>query len=296
MKDNNRNANHTNIILNLFQNLNKGIREKELAFTLAEGATHVDLPPTKAKFAFTLAETLITLGIIGIVAAMTIPGLIETYQKKATAEKLKEMYSIITQAAKMYTNDTETEFGSFDTQLSEKEFLDKYFSPYVKVVLRCDRTTDCYKGKTPLAIDRRTAMSTDAIPYMIGLLNGSFVGLVKRAGGAIFYVDINGAAGPNVSGRDIFNFYLVNVDTLGEDHGCQGALDTLKGNAKSGLYPGGLQNCYMPHAFSTREELLGTEVHRACNRNAPAIDWAGGDACAAVIMMDGWKISKDYPW
>lgn len=52
----------------------------------------------------------------------------------------------------------------------------------------------------------------------------------------------------------------------------------------------------MPHSFSTREELLGTEVHRACNRNAPAIDWAGGDACAAVIMMDGWKISKDYPW
>ncbi len=296
MKENNRNANHTNLILNLFQNLNKGIRKKELAFTLAEGATHVDLPPTKVKFAFTLAEVLITLGIIGIVAAMTIPGLIETYQKKATAEKLKEMYSIITQAAKMYTNDTETEFGSFDTQLSEKEFLDKYFSPYVKVVLRCENTTDCYKGKTPLAIDRRTAMSIDSLPYMIGLLNGSYVGIRRSAGGAVFYVDINGAAGPNVSGRDIFNFYLVNVDTLAENRGCQRFLDTLKSSAKSGLYPGGYQNCYMPHAFSTREELLGTEVHRACNKNAPAIDWAGGDACAAVIMMDGWKIGKDYPW
>ncbi len=269
----------------------KEIRKKELAFTLAEGATHVDLPPTKAKFAFTLAETLITLGIIGIVAAMTIPGLIETYQKKATAEKLKEMYSIITQAAKMYTNDTETEFGSFDTQLSEKEFLDKYFSPYVKVVLRCENTTDCYKNKTPLAIDRRTAAVMP--PYMIGLLNGSYVGVSKNPGGAVFYVDINGAAGPNVSGRDIFNFYLVNVDTLGESEGCQNSLNALR-NAKSGLYPGTYGACYIPQAFRTREQLLGTDVHRSCNRNANHL--SAGDACAAVIMMDGWKISKDYPW
>ena len=269
----------------------KGTRNKELAFTLAEGATHVDLPPTKAKFAFTLAEVLITLGIIGIIAAMTIPGLIETYQKKATAEKLKEMYSIITQAAKMYTNDTETEFGSFDTQLSEKEFLDKYFSPYVKVVLRCENTTDCYKGKTPLAIDRKTAAVMP--PYMIGLLNGSFVGVVKRAGGAVFYVDINGAAGPNVSGRDIFNFYLVNTDTLGTHGGCESVLNKLK-LFKSGLYAGSYDSCYAPHASMTRQYLL--EIHdRSCNREARRLDDIG-DACAAVIMMDGWKISKDYPW
>ena len=41
-----------------------------LGFTLAEGATHVDLPPTKVKFGFTLAEILITLGIIGVVARL----------------------------------------------------------------------------------------------------------------------------------------------------------------------------------------------------------------------------------
>ena len=45
-------------------------------FTLAEGATHVTLLPIAAKFGFTLAEVLITLGIIGVVAAMTIPTLI----------------------------------------------------------------------------------------------------------------------------------------------------------------------------------------------------------------------------
>ena len=37
--------------------------------------------------AFTLAEILITLGIIGVVAAMTIPTLITNYQKKQTVTK-----------------------------------------------------------------------------------------------------------------------------------------------------------------------------------------------------------------
>ena len=52
------------------------IAEYRKDFTLVDGAMQVDIPPTKARFAFTLAEVLITLGIIGIVAAMTIPNLI----------------------------------------------------------------------------------------------------------------------------------------------------------------------------------------------------------------------------
>lgn len=47
----------------------------------------------KYKKAFTLAEVLITLGIIGVVAAITIPGLITKYQKLATVVKLKKVYS-----------------------------------------------------------------------------------------------------------------------------------------------------------------------------------------------------------
>ena len=41
------------------------------------------------KIGFTLAEVLITLAIIGVVAVMTIPTLIANYQKKATATKVK---------------------------------------------------------------------------------------------------------------------------------------------------------------------------------------------------------------
>jgi prepilin-type N-terminal cleavage/methylation domain-containing protein len=50
---------------------------------------------------FTLAEVLITLGIIGVVAALTIPGLIASYQKKVVETRIKKFYSVIQQAVKM---------------------------------------------------------------------------------------------------------------------------------------------------------------------------------------------------
>lgn len=52
------------------------------------------------KQAFTLAEILITLGIVGIVAAMTLPSLIQDYQISANINRLKNTYSILSQAVK----------------------------------------------------------------------------------------------------------------------------------------------------------------------------------------------------
>ena len=51
-----------------------------------------------ARLGFTLAEVLITLGIIGVVAAMTMPSLITNYQKKQTISQLKKSYSVVSQA------------------------------------------------------------------------------------------------------------------------------------------------------------------------------------------------------
>ena len=63
-------------------------------FTLAEGATHVGTG--KGSRAFTLAEVLITLGIIGFVAA--IPMMITNYQKHVTVTQLKKAYTEFAQA------------------------------------------------------------------------------------------------------------------------------------------------------------------------------------------------------
>lgn len=54
---------------------------------------------------FTLAEVLITLGIIGVVAAMTLPALIQKNNNKVVETRLKKFYSAINQAIMLAEND-----------------------------------------------------------------------------------------------------------------------------------------------------------------------------------------------
>ncbi|MEE3350319.1 MAG: type II secretion system protein, partial [Candidatus Gastranaerophilaceae bacterium] len=55
----------------------------------------------KNKLAFTLAEVLITLGIIGVVAALTLPALIQNYQKQVYVNALKKSVSTLENGFKM---------------------------------------------------------------------------------------------------------------------------------------------------------------------------------------------------
>lgn len=240
------------------------------------------------KRGFTLAEVLITLGIIGIVAALTIPALVGNYQKEVTVTSLKKMYSTLYQAAHMYQAQNEITFEEFDTSLDGKSFIAKYFKPYLHIVKECNGFSQCY-DKNPLNVDRKTDYRN--IYYIAVLSDGSYLGINSVTSGKIFYFDINGKKGPNYSGRDIFSFYFVNKSTIGNYTSCNSVLDNLE----SGIYPGGYGNCYVPFTIYSRDELLGTSVHRSCNRNAVALG-DSYDACAAVIMLDGWKIAKDYPW
>ena len=242
--------------------------------------------------AFTLAEVLITLGIIGVVAALTIPTLITNYQKKVTVERLREDYAQILQAAKLYEGETGEDISTFNTQLTPKEFMEQYFMPYLKVVHTCESVRECYPNDIPLAIDKKTKI---IVSYMLELLNGTYVGVVTSVGGATFYIDVNGSSKPNVSGKDIFNLYLFNSGTTGV-HSCD--MDALAKNVKSGIYPGGYGSCFHPFTLYKRSELLSPNsgVHRACSSKTTNVSGFSGDACAAVIMKDGWKISKDYPW
>ena len=53
----------------------------------------------KKKQAFTLAEVLVTLAIIGVVAAMTVPTLMQNYQRKVYVAQLQKVYNEASQAA-----------------------------------------------------------------------------------------------------------------------------------------------------------------------------------------------------
>ena len=81
---------------------------RRVAFTLAEGATHVGIFNNTRRVGFTLAEVLITLGIIGIVSAMTIPTLISKYQEMVFTAQFKKAYATINEAFRLAAID----FGS----------------------------------------------------------------------------------------------------------------------------------------------------------------------------------------
>ena len=81
---------------------------KKSAFTLAEGATHVALCDKFCRVAFTLAEVLITLGIIGVVVALTIPSLVQKYKEKVTVNKVLSAYSLLSNAYSLVLDDDGT--------------------------------------------------------------------------------------------------------------------------------------------------------------------------------------------
>ncbi len=56
----------------------------------------------KLKFGFTLAEVLITVGIIGVVSAITIPMLVTNYQKRLTITRLKKSVLPLKSSYKTY--------------------------------------------------------------------------------------------------------------------------------------------------------------------------------------------------
>ena len=78
---------------------------------------------TFKKAAFTLAEVLITLGIIGIVAAMTIPTLIADYQEKVLVTKVKQGHSLLMNAIQLYMaqNNCINALCLFDTKKTSEQ-------------------------------------------------------------------------------------------------------------------------------------------------------------------------------
>ena len=88
------------------------------------------------KVAFTLAEVLITLGIIGVVATLTLPTLIQHHRKTVIETSLKKFYTTINQAVELSIIDNgETSSWKFaDTEAEVGIFYNTYFKKYLKDV------------------------------------------------------------------------------------------------------------------------------------------------------------------
>ena len=164
--------------------------------------------------AFTLAEVLITLGIIGVVAALTLPTLIQNHQKQVYVTQLKKAYSTLTNAYNELA--AEQEVADWN-QISCSDW--SCLSDFLKHV----KTIKSFEGCEEDWCNNYDVNHTTGIAGGTGLGNDS--GFIT-ADGALFIftcgsyldsdytwiVDVNGYnKGPNKPGRDIFQFALENL-------------------------------------------------------------------------------------
>ncbi|MDE6137860.1 MAG: type II secretion system GspH family protein [Candidatus Gastranaerophilales bacterium] len=185
------------------------------------------------KNAFTLAEVLITLGIIGIVAAMTIPTLIQKNFEKQAVVKLRETQSIIAQTIRM----AEEEYGEVSgwgltgANQASAEIIANNLKPFLKLATDCgvkDTKYACVSKNNYKRLNGENhgdyAISRSDC-YKVALLNGSSIwwraGFSDEPRLITFWIDVNGKYQPNMYGKDLFVFVYENntnsIKPLGAD-------------------------------------------------------------------------------
>ena len=156
--------------------------------------------------AFTLAEILITLGIIGVVAAMTMPSLIQNYQEKATVTRVKKVYNVLSTALQSayFENGKYNENGNVN-DIGQTFY--EYISPYLKFQKYCGTEKGCWPDVTIKHLHGENWANLDSYQnYIKAILADGTLFQFYRNGE--IRVDVNGFKGPNTVGRDIFYFAI----------------------------------------------------------------------------------------
>ena len=118
------------------------------------------------KLAFTLAEVLITLGIIGIVSAMTIPTLVKNYQKKVAVTKLQKIHAVLNQIARLaVANDSIKAYtaGQEVTAQKSEQFFNEFIFSQLKSPKGISKGSDVY-----------TTCESNLTDYCYKRLNGNY--------------------------------------------------------------------------------------------------------------------------
>ena len=228
------------------------------------------------KTAFTLSEVFITIGIVGIVAAMTIPLLSANVANKGKISALRKAQSIMNQTIKISSAEN-GDFLGWNASLSYKDYIKQYIAPYIKITNYCETPQKCgYKGsetwtrynKNPSYggfnySGRIPIITTEGILYSI-ILSGSNniasetdiiydTNMINKLG---IFVDVNASAGPNRFGNDVFVL-----------------IRTIDGTV-------------MPLGYN----LTQNEIDQDCSKNGLCL------YCAEKLRRNNWKSTTDYPW
>lgn len=238
------------------------------------------------KNGFTLAEVLITLGIIGIIAAMTLPSLIGNYKRKVVVNRLKKTYSVLSQAFERtradYGDSSGWDIGGgymesvTEAKTVTENFSKIYIIPYLAKIKNPSYSTWKDYGYNYIKIfdSWTTEQNLNRAGQMLALNDGTILQITPathnygteenrddRIVSIMIWADINGLKSPNESGKDIFAFRMMLTD------------------GRFGFY----DTDYSENQSTERNQLLNK-----CKRSP--------FTCGLLIMADNWEIKEDYPW
>ncbi|MBS5802045.1 MAG: type II secretion system protein [Brachyspira sp.] len=234
--------------------------------------------------AFTLAEVLITLGIIGVVAAMTLPALVQSHTNKIVETRIAKFYSTINQAIKM----SEVEYGDkkyWFTDLNNIETdedgkpvngsseVEKWWNKYISPNMKTTSVKYDEKGLPYFYFPDGSALKirfTDAIRDWI-FYPGNPDKCIKRY-----------KTEDEAHGKCSFLFiYMPGGEDIKTNVGNPNRPD-WKYHVNKGVEP------YKYNWDGTANNLYNDHLHGCKTGN--------GAFCTALIQYNGWKIPKDYPY
>ena len=176
-------------------------------------------PFSKKNFSgFTLSELLLTLAIVGIVAVLTIPVLMNNVQNKMFATQVKNMTAEIQTLVEDVLNDnhtrdlSDTDFSDPEELLTEKHFKIVKTCPANESLAKCWKTGAIGDAKVKYKKINNTNAAIEAQKTII-LKNGVMLAYSTIENENIlgqFIIDVNGNDKPNIIGRDVFGFYVDN--------------------------------------------------------------------------------------
>ena len=187
--------------------------------TLREGGLHKTLCLKEFK-GFTLAEVLITLVIIGVIAAMTIPTLINKTNNHEYISRLKKAYSTMAQATNRIIAEEGNPRADIGGWATSSEAIFNMYKKYLNNAKICGLDTGCFEGAYR-RMDNKLEQY-DSGRYTLVIADGTEISMrdaefdnscSKNTIGSyntcqIILIDVNGAKGPNAVGRDTFAFTL----------------------------------------------------------------------------------------
>ena len=172
---------------------------------------------------FTLAEVLITLVIIGVIAALTIPNVINNTKKQEYVSALKKTYSTFQTVTNQIMVEEGTPKGEVGGWCNSVENMAAMYKKRMQIAKDCGTSLTCF-GNNSGYLGLNGVLTEWTMPanggYDIILSDGTIVRFRMVTNGcngtqwgsnnscANIYIDVNGSKKPNQFGRDLFFFEL----------------------------------------------------------------------------------------